>query len=192
MTMVSVAAIVRESSAAGSVMVTSIAAASPGASARETHSPAGSRSMAPLVSNVRRSITTTRNRSVGARMVARESSTGCASDEIDATTARRNANAGSPARSESITVTARSRSPALSSTGRSTGDVKVGPVTRTVVRRTPSPRSRATITRNTTGAPGPVPATRSTSIEVMRRLMPSGVGSVVARTVTGVSLFPSL
>ena len=133
MTIVSVAARVRESSAAGSVMVTSMTAASPGASARETHSPAGSRSIAPLVSNVRRSTTTTRNRSVGAKIDARESSTGCASAEIDATTARRKANAGSPARSESITVTACSRSPALSSTGRSTGEVKVGPVTRTVV-----------------------------------------------------------
>ena len=190
-TIVSAAAAVRESNAAGSLIVTSMDAGSIGARARAIQSPAGRRSIAPLVSNVRRSTTTARNRSTGARMIAWESSTGCASTEIDATTARRSAAAGSLGLSESMTTTGRSRSPEPNSTVRSTGEVSVGPVTRTVVRSGPSPRSRATTTRRTVGDPGPAPATRSISRAVMRMLLPSARGSVVARTMIGASALPT-
>ena len=189
-TIASDTAAVRASSATGSTCVTSMVAGSPGASARATQSPAGSLSSALAASNERRSTTATRRRSVGASTVARASSTGCASGEMETTTARRSVDAGSAGRSMMVTLVLRSRSPAPSSSARSTGAVMVGPATRTVVFSGPSPRSRRTVMRSDAGASGPVPASRSASTPVTCRFAPCPAGGFVAAIDTSAPSLP--
>ncbi|MFO0000804.1 MAG: hypothetical protein ACK559_06725, partial [bacterium] len=71
----------RASNAAGSIITTSTAGGSDGASARATHSPCERRSIPEDWSNVRRSTTTARSRSVDGSTVAEASSAGCASTD---------------------------------------------------------------------------------------------------------------